>query len=202
MIVSSPVFEAYLECPTKCWLRSRAEPAAGNAYNKWAHAQNDAYYNNGLKRLLAMFPEAEGAIAASITNPGKDATWRLATDVRLRTNSLESRLQAVERMPAEGRSKAIQFIPYRFEFSNKLAKSAKLSLAFDALVLSEVLQLDVRLGKIMHGDNHFLLKVKLFSGQRGAEIHQGHCRTLGPQFGTRSCFEPSLRPVRIPGALP
>ena len=35
----------------------------------------------------------------------KDMTWRLAIDVRLRTNDLESRLQAVERMPSEGRGR-------------------------------------------------------------------------------------------------
>jgi hypothetical protein len=171
MIVSSPVFEAYLECPTKCWLRSRAEPAAGNAYEEWARAQNDAYYDDGLKRLRAMVPEAEGAIAVSITNPAKDATWRLATDVRLRTKSLEASLQAVERIPSEGRSKATQFIPCRFEFSNKLTKSDKLSLAFDGLVLSEVLQLDVNLGKIIHGDNHLLLKVKLSSLANEVQKH-------------------------------
>jgi response regulator RpfG family c-di-GMP phosphodiesterase len=32
MIVSSQLFEAYIECATKCWLRSRAEPAAGNVW--------------------------------------------------------------------------------------------------------------------------------------------------------------------------
>ena len=32
MIVNSHLFEAFLECSTKCWLRSRAEPTAGNIY--------------------------------------------------------------------------------------------------------------------------------------------------------------------------
>ena len=54
MVISSPIFEAFLECPTKCWLRSRAEPTAGNAYAEWARAQNEAYYEDGLNRLLAM----------------------------------------------------------------------------------------------------------------------------------------------------
>jgi CRISPR/Cas system-associated exonuclease Cas4 (RecB family) len=31
MIISSQVFESYLQCPTKCWLRSRTEQPAGNA---------------------------------------------------------------------------------------------------------------------------------------------------------------------------
>src|ERR1035437_3360549 len=44
MIVSSQLFEAFLECSTKCWLRSRAEPTAGNIYAEWARAQSEAYY--------------------------------------------------------------------------------------------------------------------------------------------------------------
>ena len=57
MVIGSPLFEAFLECPTKCWLRSRAEPNAGNVYAEWARAQNETYYEAGLKRLLAMLPE-------------------------------------------------------------------------------------------------------------------------------------------------
>ena len=53
MIVSSRLFEAYIECTTKCWLRSRAEPAAGNVYAEWARAQNEAYRQDALKKLLA-----------------------------------------------------------------------------------------------------------------------------------------------------
>ena len=163
MIVSSPLFEAYLECSTKCWLRSRVEPSAGNAYAEWARVQNETYYEDGLKRLLAMFPESDGASAPLISKHAKGATWRLAIDVRLRTNGLESRLQAVERMPSEGRGRPVQFIPYRFQFTNKLAKNDKLSLVFDALVLSEAVGCEVSLGKIMHGDGHATLKVKLSS---------------------------------------
>ena len=40
MIVNSHLFEAFLECSTKCWLRSRAEPTAGNIYAEWARAQS------------------------------------------------------------------------------------------------------------------------------------------------------------------
>jgi hypothetical protein len=58
MIVSSQLFEAYIECATKCWLRSRAEPATGNVYAEWARAQNEVYRKDALKKLLAVFPEA------------------------------------------------------------------------------------------------------------------------------------------------
>ena len=143
MIVSSQLFEAYIECSTKCWLRSRAEPTAGNVYAEWARAQNEAYRQDGLKQLLAILPESDRAIGPPISKNSKDATWRIAIDVRLRTNDLESRLHAVERIASEGRGRTAQFIPYRFEFANKLTREHKLLLAFDALVLSEAVGREV-----------------------------------------------------------
>ena len=161
MIISSQLFEAYLECPTKCWLRSRAEPATGNFYAEWARSQNETYLEYGLKRLLVSFAKSDRATAPPIPKNPKDVTWRLAIDVRWRTSDLESCLQAVERMPSEGSSTPAQFIPYRFEFANKIAKEHKLLLAFDALLLSEVLGREVTLAKIVHGDSHATLKVKI-----------------------------------------
>jgi predicted RecB family nuclease len=163
MIVSSPLFEAYLECDTKCWLRARAEPSTGNTYAEWARLKNETYYEDGRKRLLAMFPENGRAIAPPISKQAKDAIWRVATDVRLQTNGLESRLQAIEKVTSEGRVRPVQFIPYRFQFTDKLTKNDKLSLAFDALVLSEAMGCDVSFGKIMHGEGHATFKVKLSS---------------------------------------
>jgi predicted RecB family nuclease len=161
MIISSQLFEAYLECSTKCWLRSRAEPATGNSYAEWARPQNETYLEYGLKRSFSTVQESDRATTPPIPKNSKDATWCLATDVRWRTRELESRLQAVERIPSEGHGRPAQFIPYRFEFANKLAKEHKLLLAFDALLLSEVLGREVNLGKIVHGDSHATLKVKI-----------------------------------------
>jgi predicted RecB family nuclease len=161
MIISSQIFEAYLECSTKCWLRSRAEPTAGNAYAEWARAQNEAYSKGGLKRLLVMFPESDHAMGPPITKNSMDVTWRIASDLRLRTNNLETRLQAVEKMPSEEPGRTVKFVPYHFEFANKITKHHKLSLAFDAHVLSEAVGREVSLGKITHGDGQATLKVKL-----------------------------------------
>jgi CRISPR/Cas system-associated exonuclease Cas4 (RecB family) len=59
MKITSDVFEAYLKCPTKCWLRSTGEPSAGNTYSEWVKAQNDSYRTTGTERLLAEFPKDE-----------------------------------------------------------------------------------------------------------------------------------------------
>jgi predicted RecB family nuclease len=161
MIISSQLFEAYLECSTKCWLRSRAEPATGNFYAEWARLQNETYLEYGLKRLFAPLAECDRATAPPIPKNPKDVTWCVAIDVHWRTKDLESCLQAVQRIPSEGRGSPAQFSPYRFEFANKIAKEHKLLLAFDAVLLSEALGGEVTLGKIVHGDNYAMLKVKI-----------------------------------------
>jgi predicted RecB family nuclease len=161
MIVSSQLFDAYLECSTKCWLRSRGEPATGNCYAEWARLQNETYLEYGLKRSFATVPESDRPTAPPVPKNPKGVTWCLAIDVRWGTKELESRLQAVERIPSEGPGRPAQFIPYRFEFANKLAKEHKLLLAFDALLLSEVLGREVTLGKIVHGDSYVTQKVNI-----------------------------------------
>src|SRR5262245_10235671 len=98
MIVTSPLFGAYLECDTRCWLRAHAESGKENAYAEWARIKNQAYYEDGRKRWLATFPENGRAIASPISKDAKDEIWRVATDGRLQTNGLESRLHAVEKV--------------------------------------------------------------------------------------------------------
>ena len=159
MIISSQLFESYLQCPTKCWLRSRAELPAGNSYAEWVGARNKTYLQDGLKRLLINFPESDCAIAPPIAKNPKDFTWRLASDVRWKTKEVESCLQTVERVPAKGRGRPAIFIPYRFEPSNKITKEHKLLVTFDALMLSELLGREITLGKVVHGDNYATLNV-------------------------------------------
>jgi predicted RecB family nuclease len=100
-------------------------------------------------------------VASPAAKDLKTAAWRLAVDLHVEAGTIESRIHAVERLPPQGRCKPAQFIPIRFTFFNKLTKDDRLLVAFDAFVLSEVLRRDVSLAKIIHGDNHVSLKVKI-----------------------------------------
>ncbi len=180
MTITPRLFEAFLKCPTKCWLRFTGEPPAGNAYAEWVQTETESYRADAARRLIANAPEAECAIAPASTDL-KTAQWRFAVDIELRSSrgneaqtsspeinqslltsaaTVESRLHAVERIPSEGRGKAAQFIAIRFIYRNKVTSDDKLLMAFDAFVLSELLGRDVRLGKSIHGDDHATLKVK------------------------------------------
>jgi predicted RecB family nuclease len=221
------LFEAFLKCPMKCWLRAADEKPAGNIYAEWVKAQNESYRVAETNRLIAQMPPAGSALSPPAETL-KLAKWLLASDVVVRgtgiprgsrsekapsspsrpsqpginaasgslvngspspTSSrvspdsgpetdhahldaapkravsspsclLETCLHLVERVPAEGRGKAAQFIPIRFIFFNKLSKDDKLLLAYDAFVLGQVLGRDIAVGKLIHGDKHATLKVK------------------------------------------
>ena len=65
MTITADLFEAYLKCPMKCWLRAKknCEAAAGNAYSEWAERQAAAHRSKGIERLFAAVSETECAIS-------------------------------------------------------------------------------------------------------------------------------------------
>lgn len=163
MNITSSVFEAYLKCPTKCWLRATAETSVGSTYSNWIIAHSRSYRATETERLFSASPEVEVMHSPSVASM-KVAKWRLAASlsvqVKIDSCVLESEIHAIERLPAEGRGKSAQFIPIRFVFRNKLSKDDKLLLAFDAFTLSKLLEREIVSGKIIHGDDHTTLKLK------------------------------------------
>lgn len=163
MNITSNVFEAYLKCPTKCWLRATAETPVGSSYSNWIIAHSHGYRSTETERLFAASPKEEVMHSPSIASI-KVAKWRLASNlavlVKIDLCALESEIHAVERLPAKGRGKSVQFIPIRFVFSNKPSKDDKMLLAFDAFTLSKSLGRKISCGKIIHGDDHAMLMLK------------------------------------------
>jgi len=166
MKITSGVFEAYLKCPTKCWLRATGEPSAGNTYPEWVKAQNDSYRTAETERLIAESPNNGVARSPAMENV-MAAKWRLASSVAVQAQTnccvLESELHAMERVPAEHQGKPAEFIPIRFVFTNKLGTDDKLLLGFDMFVLSKSLGREIGTGKIIHGDDSAILRANTSS---------------------------------------
>ena len=163
MTITPLLFEAFLKCSTKCWLRATGEPSAADPYPEWVKAQNESYRTMATARLLGGLPNDQIALSPDRENV-KVAKWRLASSLAVQATMhscvLESELHAVERVPAEGPGAAAQFIPIRFIFFNKLGKDDRLLLAFDAFVLAAALGRETAVGKIIHGDDYAALNVK------------------------------------------
>jgi hypothetical protein len=94
----------------------------GNTYANWLRAQNESYRNEGVRHLLAEFNQNECAIALPEPLNLKAANWQLAIDTLVQAHSLESRLDAVERVQFGEEGKPDQFIPICFVFTNKITQ--------------------------------------------------------------------------------
>jgi predicted RecB family nuclease len=157
--ITSQLLEAYLKCPTKCWLKSVGEETGADTFAQYAQAQNESYRAAETRQLLSRTPQSECMISPSPESIKTD-NWRLATGLLARTPHLESHLHAVECSPPERRGKPASMVVIRFISTNKLNSDARLMLAFDALALSEMLGKEVSSGKIIHGDKRATLKVR------------------------------------------
>jgi len=56
-LVTSRLFEAYLACPTKCYLQSVGEVAGANDFAIWSETQCETYRLDGLKRIMVDHPQ-------------------------------------------------------------------------------------------------------------------------------------------------
>ena len=82
MKISADVFEAFLKCSTKCWLRAAGEQSSANAYAECIKSQNQSYCADAAKRVIADVPANECEVAPVAENL-KTAKWRLAMGVEL-----------------------------------------------------------------------------------------------------------------------
>jgi predicted RecB family nuclease len=154
--ITVDLFNAYLRCPTKCWLRSGGEPRGTSSWADWAQSNGLIYRREGIKQLVGDIPSVEAGEPKS----WKAAGWLFAVDVTVQAFSpsdsytLESLIDAVKRVSPPGRAKVDKFIPVRFCPANKLTKYNRLILAFDAWVISQALGYEVSWGLIIHGDRY------------------------------------------------
>lgn len=158
-LVTSRLFEAYLACPTKCFLRSAGEAATGNEFANWIHKRGASYIRESTKKLTAGLSR-EVVASHTETSQLKDARWHLAVDQVIRAQHLEASIHAIQRMPPDRMEQFPPLVPIRFVHTNKLSRADRLMAGFDAFVLSKVLDKQIGLAKIIHGENRSTVKVK------------------------------------------
>src|ERR1035438_7062221 len=87
MSITSSLFEAFLKCPMKCWLRAGNEPPTGNVYAEWVKAQNESYRVAETNRVLAQMPSPGSALSPPAETL-KSAKWSFASDVVVRATGM------------------------------------------------------------------------------------------------------------------
>ena len=85
MRITSPLFDAFLKCATKCHLRSLGEIGSGNEYAEWVRGRDESYQREAALGLQEGVPETERVVAPPATENLKAAQWRLAVDLLAQT---------------------------------------------------------------------------------------------------------------------
>jgi len=112
-MITSRLFEAFLACPTKCFLRSIGQSATENTFTSWKDARDKSYRHEGIKRLSAELPRALDPVNVE-RRKLKNARWQLAFDQVVRAQNLEASIHVVQRIPVGELSKSAKIIPIRF----------------------------------------------------------------------------------------
>lgn len=155
MKITDTLFDDYLYCKTKCYLRSRSELGSQSEYAQWQVAQQKSY----VKEAIAWLSEGHGiSVEASpqFSDPIASAVVRrsMFTGVSVSSDVLEVAVHAIDLKP-QGTNTGLPLVAsIRFCRANKLAQHEKLMAAFDGLVLSESIGKRFIGASIVHGDDY------------------------------------------------
>jgi hypothetical protein len=72
MKIAPSLFEAFLNCPTHCWLRATGELPSGNAYAEWVQVERDIHaFAESRRGRRRRFPtrEPQALPAAALVEP-------------------------------------------------------------------------------------------------------------------------------------
>ena len=64
--ITGDLFNAYLHCPTKCWLRSGGEPRGTSSWADWVQSNGLIYRSEGIKQLVGDIPSARSGITKEL----------------------------------------------------------------------------------------------------------------------------------------
>jgi predicted RecB family nuclease len=170
VVVTSCLLQAFMACPTKCYLLYAGEIPAGGEYTNWVIARRESYRQAAILNLTAHASKA--SIASLELGLSKDAPWQFAVEKIVSAQGWEAGIAMIQRIPHEGA--ASQFIPISFVAANKLSASDKTMAAYEAIALAKALGTKVGGSKIVHGDKRatFSIKASTFSRDVHRKVSQ------------------------------
>lgn len=162
MKITSSLFEAFLDCPIKCFLRAQGEKDTGNPYAEWVKERHGTNTAVAVRHLQSSIKPQQCVDGASTEELKRHRTWTFATHVGISTDTVATRLHALQRNPGAFDSPSQQFTLFRFVPGNKITRKDKLLLVFDALAVSTTSGRASLVVKLLHGDTFKTTKVSIF----------------------------------------
>jgi predicted RecB family nuclease len=160
-VITDDFFASFLKCPTKSHLESSKSVGVSNEIIDW-HAQVEQSYRGRVRaRLAYQFGVPEPLSGTSCIDDLKSGRYPLVIGSVVRVEGLQSNIDALEWIRLGIKRKQGYYIPIRTNPREKLTREDKFLLAFDAIVLSLAVGQVPAFGRIIHGKDFRVLKVKL-----------------------------------------
>jgi len=194
MPVTREVFEAFLKCPTKSYLRSKNVVGVYSEFGEWQQHVQERFKQAACRQFCSSVPEDELHVGTPPLRALEDRRYHVITDYAVDRPSIQSRLHALK-LARSDNDVGGPYIPIRFIPRETLTAADKLLLAFDALALSQASGKMPRIGRIIHGPQYasvtvlldgFLDKVRLIHGNIAAQQAEG---TPPPLILNKHCGE-------------
>ena len=159
MTTTAEIFEAFLHCQTKAFLKASGILGDHREFGNWQRLLAEDFRRKCCIELLSHFREDEHLSGIPLLQVFDNAKCSLATDCIVQTTDIQTNLQALERLTPSGKIHFDAWVPIRFIPSEKITQNDKLVLAFDALALTSACGKIPPFGKIFHGSDHATAKV-------------------------------------------
>jgi predicted RecB family nuclease len=160
MLITEDIFQAFLKCETKSYLKLSGAVGDHCEFSDWEGKLIEEFKHQFYAELRSNYQENEILLDATLAQVFGNSECRLVFDCTVETSELISRIPMLERTTHSDKARQSPYIPVRLIPREKLASQDRLLLAFDAHVLLHASGKTTLFGKIIHGREHSIAKVK------------------------------------------
>src|SRR5262244_3490575 len=129
-MITSGIFQAFLNCETKSYLKFSGVVESRSEYNDWQRRHIEDFKQRCVAKLRSNLREDECLSAASLPQQFDNCKYCLLLDCIVQAQDIQSRIHALERITLSSKAKHNPYIPIRLVPSEKITKHDKLLLAF------------------------------------------------------------------------
>jgi len=155
--------EAYLTCPTSVYLKSITATPTDPQFSEHRVRVADFFRCQQRTALTGKLVAGRLPLGVAIRDAFCQTEATLLFDCRITADRVDTTLHAVERLPRTRERPVEQFIPLRHIPCTRISKEHRVLLAFDAVALEQQTGQTSQFGRLIHGIEASLSKVKFTS---------------------------------------
>ena len=159
MLITEEIFEAFIKCETKSYLKLSGAVGSQPEFSDWQRRLIQAYKQKCSNSLTFKLRDDEYLSDISSPHDLENKRFRIAFGVTLQSQGIKWRIDALQQLT--GKSNYNSYIPIRFVPNEKITKDDELLLAFDALALRHAHGKAPLFGRIIHGSEQTSVRVNM-----------------------------------------